>query len=165
MAQVNGGGAAVAISVHKGKAVAYVCNGHAVAAWYRGSAANGKLNLTGKNGARLSVDYRSGKAKGSLTADGVQYSFSAPMVHGVVPTGQRPPGLYEATATVDGVSIKAGWIVLPDGSQVGSVEYDPNSAIPPTAQAPLLNLATGTAQYDGVTLVASLISGLTGSGF
>jgi hypothetical protein len=165
VAQVNGGGAAVAISVHKGKAVAYVCNGHAVAAWYRGTAANGKLNLTGKNGARLSVDYRAGKATGSLTADGAHYSFSAPMVHGVVPTGQRPPGLYEATATVDGVSIKAGWIVLPDGSQVGSVEYDPNSAIPPTAQAPLLNLATGTAQYDGVTLVASLISGLTGSGF
>ncbi len=165
VAQVNGGGAAVAISVHKGKAVAYVCNGHAVAAWYRGSAANGKLNLTGKNGATLSVNYRSGKATGSLTADGAHYSFSAPMVHGVVPTGQRPPGLYEATATVDGVQVKAGWIVLPDGSQVGSVEYDPNSAIPPTAQAPLLNLATGTAQYDGVTLVASLISGLTGSGF
>jgi hypothetical protein len=165
VAQVNGGGAAVAISVHRGKAVAYVCNGHAVAAWYRGTAANGKLNLTGKNGATLSVNYGSGHATGSVMADGVQYSFSAPMVHGVVPTGQRPPGLYEATATVDGVSIKAGWIVLPDGSQVGSVEYDPGSAIPPTAQAPLLNLATGTAQYDGVTLVASLISGLTGSGF
>jgi len=165
VAQVNGGGAAVAISVHKGKAVAYVCNGHAVAAWYRGTAAHGKLNLTGKNGATLSVNYGSGHATGSLKADGVHYSFSAPMVHGVVPTGQRPPGLYEATATVDGVQIKAGWIVLPDGSQVGSVEYDPNSAIPPTAQAPLLNLTTGTAQYDGVTLVASLISGLTGSGF
>jgi len=165
VAQVNGGGAAVAISVHKGKAVAYVCNGHAVAAWYRGSAANGKLNLTGKNGARLSVAYGSGKATGSVTADGVQFNFSAPMVHGVLPTGHRKPGLYEATATVHGVKIKAGWIVLPDGSQVGSVEYDPNSAIPPTAQAPLLNLTTGTAQYDGVTLVASLISGLTGSGF
>jgi hypothetical protein len=165
VAQVNGGGAAVAISVHKGKAIAYVCNGHAVAAWYRGTAAHGKLNLTGKNGATLSVNYGSGQATGSLTADGAQYSFSAPMVHGVVPTGQRPPGLYEATATVDGVQVKAGWIVLPDGSQVGSVEYDPTSAIPPTAQAPLLNLTTGTASYDGVTLVASLISGLTGSGF
>jgi len=165
VAQVNGGGAAVAISVHKGKAVAYVCNGHAVAAWYRGSAANGKLNLTGKNGARLSVAYGSGKATGSVTADGVQFNFSAPMVHGVLPTGHRKPGLYEATATVHGVKIKAGWIVLPDGSQVGSVEYFSDSAIPPTAQAPLLNLATGTAQYDGVTLVASLISGLTGSGF
>jgi len=165
VAQVNGGGAAVAISVHKGKAIAYVCNGHAVAAWYRGTAAHGKLNLTGKNGATLSVNYGSGQATGSLTADGAQYSFSAPMVHGVVPTGQRPPGLYEATATVDGVQVKAGWIVLPDGSQVGSVEYDPTSAIPPTAQAPLLNLTTDTASYDGVTFVASLISGLTGSGF
>lgn len=165
MAQVNGGGAAVAISVHKGKVVAYVCNGHAVATWYRGTAAHGKLNLTGKNGGLLSVDYGSGQAKGSLTTDGVHYSFSAPMVHGVVPTSGRPPGLYEATATVDGVQVKAGWIVLPDGSQVGSVEYDPTSAIPPTAQAPLLNLTTDTAQYDGVTLVASLISGLTGGGF
>jgi hypothetical protein len=165
VAQVNGGGAAVAISVHKGKAIAYVCNGHAVAAWYRGTADHGKLNLTGKNGATLSVTYGSGQATGSLTADGTQYSFSAPMVHGVVPTGQRPPGLYEATATVDGVSINAGWIVLPDGSQVGSVEYFSSSAIPPTAQAPLLNLTTDTASYDGVTLVASLISGLTGSGF
>lgn len=165
VAQVNGGGAAVAISVHKGKAVAYICNGHAVAAWYRGTAAHGKLNLTGKNGARLSVDYSSGKATGSVMADGVRYSFSARMVHGVLRLGHRRPGLYEATATVHGVSIKSGWIVLPDGSQVGSVEYDPTSAIPPTAQAPLLNLATGTAQYDGVTLVATLISGLTGSGF
>lgn len=165
VAMVNGGGAAVAISVHHGKAVAYVCNGHAVAAWYRGTAVHGKLDLAGKNGARLSVDYRSGKAEGSVMADGVRYTFSASMVHGVVPTGQRRPGLYEATATVHGVSIKAGWIVLPDGSQVGSVEYFPGSTIPPTAQAPLLDLATGTAQYDGVTLVATLISGLIGSGF
>ena len=165
VAQVQGGGAAVAVSVHGDQAVAYICNGHAVAAWLRGSAKNGKLDLTGKNGARLTVDYHSGTATGSVMADGVQYSFSASMVHGVVPSTQRPPGLYEATAVVDGVAIKAGWIVLPDGSQVGSVEYDPSSAVPPTAQAPPLDLTTGTAQYDGATLVASLISGVTGSGF
>ena len=165
VAQVDGGGAAVAISVHKGKAVAYICNGHAVAAWYRGTAAHGKLNLTGKNGATLSVNYGSAGATGSVTADGTRYHFSARMVHGVLHTGHHPPGLYEATTTVHGVSVKAGWIVLPDGSQVGSVEYFPTSDIPPTAQAPLLNIVTDTASYDGVTLVASLISGLTGSGF
>jgi hypothetical protein len=165
VAQVNGGGAAVAISVHQGKAVAYVCNGHAVAAWYRGTAVNGKLNLTGKNGATLSVNYHSGRATGSVMADGVHYTFSAPMVHGTVPAGQRPPGLYEATATVHGVTIKVGWIVQPNGSQIGSVEYELGSGALPTAQAPVLNLATGTARYAGVTLVASLISGLTGSGF
>ena len=163
--QVNGGGAAVAISVHKGKAVAYVCNGHAVAAWYRGTAANGTLNLTGKNGATLSVTYHSGTATGSVMADGVHYTFSAGAVRGTAPAGQRPPGLYEATATVDGVTIKAVWIVQPNGSQIGSVEYELGSAVLPTAQAPVLNLATGTARYDGITLVASLISGLTGSGF
>jgi serine/threonine-protein kinase len=97
-------------------------------------------------------------------ADGVRYNFSVNLVHPASGVS-RPPGLYEATAVVDGEGIKAGWIVLPDGSQIGSVEYDPLSSIPPTAQAPVLDLTTGTASYDGVTLVASLISGLTGSGF
>jgi len=164
VAQVNGGGAAVAISVHAGKAVAYVCNGHAVAAWLRGTATAGKLDLTGKNGARLDVSYRSEKATGFIMADGIKYTFSAPLVHRVSSV-HRPPGLYEATGMVDGVSIKAGWVVLPGGGQVGSVEYDPSSAVAPTAQAPVLDLTTGTAQYDGITLVASLISGFTGSGF
>jgi hypothetical protein len=162
--QVNGGGAAVAISVHGDNAVAYVCNGHAVAAWYRGKAVAGRLDLTGKNGARLLVSYRNASATGSVMADGTKYTFSAPVVHRV--SGVRStPGLYEATATVHGVKIKAGWIVLPNGGQIGSVEYDPTSAVPPTAQAPLLNLATDTASYAGVTFVASLISGVTGSGF
>jgi hypothetical protein len=164
VSQVNGGGAAVAISVHAGKAVAYVCNGHAVAAWLRGTAKDGKLELTGKNGARLDVSYRTGKATGSITADGTKYSFSAPAVHSSS-SGHRPPGLYEATAMVHGVPIKAGWVVLPNGSQIGSVEYFPGSDVAPTAQAPVLDLTTGTAQYDGITLVASLISGFTGSGF
>jgi hypothetical protein len=164
VARTDSGGGAVAISVHAGKAVAYMCNGHAVAAWLKGTAKAGKLELTGKNGARLDVSYRTGKATGSLMADGHKYNFSAPLVHRGS-SGHRPPGLYEATATVHGVKIKAGWVVLPGGSQVGSVEYFADAAIAPTAQAPVLNLTTGTAQYDGVTLVASLISGLTGSGF
>jgi serine/threonine-protein kinase len=141
-----------------------MCNGHAVAAWLRGTAKAGKLELTGKNGARLDVSYRTGKATGSIMADGTKYTFSAPLVHRVS-SGHRPPGLYEATAMVHGVPIKAGWVVLPGGSQVGSVEYFADSAVTPTAQAPVLDLTTGTAQYDGVTLVASLISGFTGSGF
>jgi hypothetical protein len=164
VARTDKGGAAVAISVRAGKAVAYMCNGHAVAAWLRGTAKAGRLELTGKNGARLDVSYRTGKASGSITADGTRYAFSAPLVHGSS-SGHRRPGLYEATAMVHGVKIKAGWVVLPDGSQVGSVEYFADAEVAPTAQAPVLDLATGTAQYDGVTLVAGLISGLTGSGF
>jgi hypothetical protein len=164
VSQVNGGGAAVAISVDAGQAVGYICNGDGVAAWYRGKAAAGRLHLTGKNGARLDVEYRTGTATGSIMADGTKYTFSAPVVGSVRP-GHRRPGLYEATGVVHGVKVKAGWIVLPSGGQVGSVEYFADSAVPPTAQAPALDLTTGTAQYDGITLVASLISGFTGSGF
>ena len=102
VAQVNGGGAAVAISVDAGQAVAYICNGHGVAAWYRGTAAAGGLHLTGKNGARLNVEYRTGRATGSIMADGTKYTFSAPVVGNVRP-GRRRPGLYEATGVVDGV--------------------------------------------------------------
>ena len=102
VAQVNGGGAAVAISVDAGQAVAYICNGHGVAAWYRGRAAAGGLRLTGKNGARLNVEYRTGRATGSIMADGTKYTFSAPVVGNVRP-GRRRPGLYEATGVVDGV--------------------------------------------------------------
>jgi hypothetical protein len=164
VSQVKGGGAAVAISVHGDKAVAYICNGHAVAAWLKGSAVGGTLNLTGKNGAHLSLNYRKSFAAGSFAADGTKYRFSAPLVHRVSSV-LRPPGLYEATGVVHGVMIKAGWIVLPNGSQIGSVEYETGFSVLPTAQAPVLNLATGTAQYDGITLVASPISGVTGSGF
>jgi hypothetical protein len=164
VSQVKGGGAAVAISVHGDKAVAYICNGHAVAAWLKGSAVGGTLNLTGKNGAHLSLDYRKSFAAGSFAADGTKYRFSAPLVHRVSSV-LRPPGLYEATGVVHGVMIKAGWIVLPNGSQIGSVEYETGFSVLPTAQAPVLDLATGTAQYDGITLIASLISGVTGSGF
>jgi hypothetical protein len=41
VARTDKGGAAVAISVHAGKAVAYMCNGHAVAAWLKGTAKAG----------------------------------------------------------------------------------------------------------------------------
>ena len=41
-AQVNGGGAAVAISIHHGQAVAYVCNGSVIEAWFNGTR-HGKL--------------------------------------------------------------------------------------------------------------------------
>src|ERR1035441_4837978 len=164
VARTDSGGAAVAISVPAGQAVSFIGNGHAVAAWLKGTAKAGKLELTGKNGARLDVSYRTGKATGSIMADGTKYTFSAPLVHRGS-SGHRPPGLYEATATVHGVKIKAGWVVLPGGSQVGSVEYFADADVAPTAQAPVLDLTTGTAKYDGVTLVASLISGFTGSGF
>jgi hypothetical protein len=157
--QAPRGDAAVAVSVHGNHAVAYVCDGHKVGQWFNGTAKAGTLNLTGSNGARLTVSYRDSGAAGYVTADGQHYAFSAPALHG------HRYGLYQSTSVVHGTKIKVGWIELPYGTPVGAVQYLTGGAAPLVTPAPPLDLATGTAQYDGVILVATLISGVTGSGF
>jgi len=156
--EVKGGGASVAISIHHGQAIAYVCNGSVIEAWLKGTAANGHLTMTGKGHARLSATYRTNRAVGHVIAHGVRYTFSAPAVH-------KPSGLYQAIAVVRGAKIKAGWIVLPDGTQVGSLEPEADAAAPSAKPAPALDVTTGTAQDGDTVLVATPISGVTGSGF
>ena len=159
-AQVDqqGDGAAVAVSVHGERAVAYVCDGHKVGHWFKGTVKNGKVDLDGKGGSHITLNYRSAKAAGYVKAAGHQYTFSAPKLSG-------RSGLYEATAMVHGKKMKFGWIVLSSGYQVGAAEVDPDSADPQVIPAPPLDVATGTAVDDGVTVTAILISGTTGSGF
>ena len=97
-----------------------------VEAWFQGTAAGGRLVMTGKNGARLNATYYAKKANGDVVADGFHYTFSVPVVH-------KPSGLYRATADVRGATINAGWIVLPDGTQIGSLESTPR---PPCQRRP-----------------------------
>ena len=156
--KVQGGGASVAISIHGGQAIAYVCNGSAIEAWYKGSAVGGVLIMTGKNNAHLSAIYDFGKATGDILVHGTDYRFQVGVVH-------KPSGLYQATAVVRGATIKAGWIVLANGKQVGSVEDDPGSPAPTATRAPALDVTSGTAQDGGTVLVATRVSGVTGSGF
>jgi hypothetical protein len=156
--EVNGGGASVAISIHRGQAIAYVCNGSVIEAWLKGTAAGGHLTMTGKGHARLSATYRTRRAVGHVVAHGVRYTFSAPAVH-------KPSGLYRAIAVVRGAKIKAGWIVLPDGTQVGSLERNANARAPSATRAPMLDVTTGTAQDGDTVLTATPVSGVTGSGF
>jgi hypothetical protein len=156
--RVGGGGGSVAVSIHGNQVIAYVCNGSTVEAWLKGTADGGRLTMTGKNRARLSASYESGKVTGDVVAHGTDYSFS-------VPVANKPSGLYQATAVVRGAKIKAGWIVLPDGSQVGSLEGDAGSATPSAVEAPVLAVATGTARAGSLVLYATPVDGLTGSGF
>ena len=156
--RVQGGGASVAISIHGSQAIAYVCNGSTVEAWLKGTAADGKLVMTGKNHARLTVAYTSRRLAGDVVAHDTHYSFA---VH----TVNKPSGLYEATAVVRGATIKAGWIVLANGTQVGSMMPNSNAANPVSQAAPKLNVSSLTAQYEGTTLTATPIDGETGSGF
>ena len=156
--EVHGGGASVAISIHGSQAIAYVCNGSVIEAWLKGAAAGGQLTMTGTNRARLSATYNFKRAVGHVVAHGIRYTFSASAVH-------KPSGLYRSIAIVRGAKIKAGWIVLPDGRQVGSVESNPDSAAPSAATAPVLDVAAGTAKDGSTVIVATPINGVTGTGF
>jgi hypothetical protein len=64
---------------------------------------------------------------------------------------------------VQGKMIKAGWIVLGDGTQIGSLETDESGETAVTA--PKLDVATMTARIGNVVLHAVPVSGVTGSGF
>jgi serine/threonine-protein kinase len=156
--RVGGGGGSVAVSIHDGQAIAYVCNGSTVEAWFKGTAVNGVLIMTGKNNSHFSAIYDFGKVTGDVLAHGTDYSFSLPVVN-------KPSGLYRATAVVRGAMIKAGWIVLSDGTQVGSVEPVANSPAPSAFKAPELDVATGTARDGNIVLHAVAVDGVTGSGF
>ena len=126
--------------------------------WLKGTANGGELAMTGKNHAKLEAKYSYGKASGVVVADGTAYRFSVPAVH-------KPSGLYRAIAEVRGATIKAGWIVLADGTQVGSVESNPDAGAPSATEAPRLDVATGTAMDGNTVLHAVPVSGVTGSGF
>lgn len=156
--RVGGGGGSVAVSIHGNQAIAYVCNGSTVEAWFKGTAVNGVLIMTGKNNSHFSAIYDFGKVTGDVLAHGTDYSFSVPVV-------SKPSGLYRATAVVRGATVKAGWIVLSDGTQVGSVEPFSDSSEPSATEAPVLDVTTGTAQAGALVLHTVPVDGVTGSGF
>jgi hypothetical protein len=157
----NGGGATIAIVVYNGQVIAYVCNGSTIDAWFSGPASSdGKVTLTGKDNATLTAAYGVGEMTGDVTAHGTDFNFGLDTV-----SKSSGAGLYQTTAKVGGDTVKAGWIVLDDGTQIGSLEPDSTSATPSAVSAPRLDLATRTATYQGTVLHAIPVSSVTGSGF
>jgi serine/threonine-protein kinase len=78
-----------------------------------------------------------------------------------VAAAKKPSGLYRSTSRVRGATIDAGWIVLADGTQVGSFTTDDGDP----QGAPKLNTADGTAIINGSTVTATAIDPESGSGF
>ena len=160
--EVQGNLGAVALVVHDTFAVAYFCNGSTIESWFSGTPDNGKLNMTGKGAASavstLTANYALGHARGTVVVKGVSYVFSIIAVH-------KPSGLFQSIATVRGATIKAGWIVLANGTEVGSLNPNENAANSVSQAAPKLDLSTLTADDGGTTITATPIDGETGSGF
>jgi len=148
---VDGGGASVAVSVRDGHAIAYVCDGKKTEAWLQGATAAGRLDLKDAKGGSLVGGYDAAAVTGTVAAGGKTWHFTARPV-------TKPSGVYRATPKVKGKPARVGWIVLPDGSQVGILTADESTA------APALDPAARTATVDGSPVTAESISGLSGEG-
>ncbi|GAA1865072.1 hypothetical protein GCM10009687_35560 [Asanoa iriomotensis] len=135
----RGGAASIAIAVKEGVAVAYVCDGNRVEAWYQGTAVDERLALSGADG-RLTGVFDKQRANGTVTAGGTTYRFDIGAV-------RKPSGLYRATAQVRNAQVRGGWIVV-DGRQVGILQVD---GVP--QPAPPLDLTNGSVVVNGETIV------------
>lgn len=132
--------ATVALAVKGDRAVAYVCDGRRLEAWLTGTVKDEGVTLRSRSGEQLVAVVGTENATGTLTLDGRPLRF-------VIDLAGPPAGLYRSS----GSSRTIGWIVLPDGSQVG-VDDDGSPA-----PAPRLDPDTGFA--TGVRTPARSING------
>jgi hypothetical protein len=98
----------IGISVDGDMVTAYACNGVDDEAWFFGNQSDGTIDITSKFRDTLKADVTAADAKGELTMNGVNYTFTA------VPVSE-PAGMY--TAAFEGA--RASWIVHTDGSVTG----------------------------------------------
>ncbi len=139
---VDSGAATVAVIVDGDEAIAYVCDGVSREAWLSGAAADGQLELSGDQGS-LSATYDGFVAEGETTVDGQTWTFSIAQV-------DPPEGLYRFADTIaGGADVVGGWIVLPNGDQVGLVNVDGESQ-----PADQIDVETGRVTVEGEVVTA-----------
>ena len=98
----------VAVAVRDGKVAAYVCDGKSVESWLTGTATGTTATLTA-GGDRLVAEVAGGGLHITGTVRGRPVDVTAALA-------SAPAGLYRLDAT-NGTTV--GWIVQPDGTQVG----------------------------------------------
>ncbi|MGB3444077.1 MAG: hypothetical protein WBA97_35520 [Actinophytocola sp.] len=136
----------VAVAVQGDEAAAYLCDGANVESWLKGSAVEGTVDLKSKDGATTLTGELVGETlNGTITIAGQQQQFS-------VAAAPAPAGVYRGKG--DGTTI--GWIILPDGTQVGVARSASG-----TAPAPPLDPAKGAVTINGKRVGAEKVSGET----
>jgi hypothetical protein len=147
--RVDSGGASVALIVSGNEAIAYVCDGVSVEAWLSGAVAGERVELANDGGATLTATYDDTGAAGEVSASGrASWTF-------VIEAVDPPEGLYRfADTVVGGAEVVGGWIVLPDGTQVGVVNVDGRRE-----PAEEIDLATGEVEIDGVAVTPRRLTG------
>jgi hypothetical protein len=102
------GSLAIAVAILGQKAAAYLCDGDQIEAWLRGTVSGDEISLTGKNGQSLEAKLDGSALSGEVEVGDEKFDFR-------LREAKPPAGLYRAK----GSKTTIGWIILPDGSQVG----------------------------------------------
>jgi hypothetical protein len=146
--KTGGGEATVAVAVNGDRAAAYLCDGTRIETWLQGSVTCDQVVLTGRDTAALIGTVSGTTLSGTVvTSTGQAWLFSAEEA--------RPPaGIYEARTTIDGLATRIGWVVLPDGTQVGIQNVDGERS-----PAPALDLEDTTFTLDGAAQEATPVDG------
>jgi hypothetical protein len=141
----------VALAVKDGKAVAYVCDGKKVEAWFDGTLTGADLQLSGAGGKPgITGTVTDAATLGTVTVGGKELPFAAEHV-------ATPAGLYEGRAAVRGVLTRIGWIVGEDGKVTGVADAGGTRR-----PAPALNPADPAATtIDGVPVTVTPLDGST----
>jgi hypothetical protein len=141
----------LAVGVKGNRAAGYLCDGKKVEAWLEGDVNGNTLTLHGRDASTsVTATVDPNALHGNATMGGSTLPFSARAA-----TGQA--GLYQSKRVLNGIATRIGWIVLPDGSQVG-IRNSGGTRTP----APALDPATAQARDDnGETVHADRVSGST----
>lgn len=135
--------AAIAVAVLGDRAAAYLCDGDDVEAWFRGKVVRDEIALTSKSGASLEARLVHGGLEGKVELENKELTFT-------IGQADPPAGLYRAR----GSKTTIGWIILPDGSQVG-IQTTGEESTP----APRLDPDNPEVTVDGEHLQGEPVSG------
>ncbi len=102
----------------------YVCDGADLYGWLEGPVKRNRFELSNDKGLAVEGTLADGGASGTVTLpDGSIHPFTTE-------AAELPAGLYEQYGSTDGNAVRAGTIVLPDGTQRGAAIPAPS---PPPA--------------------------------
>lgn len=140
---------AIAVAVKGDEAAAYLCDGASVESWLKGTAIDGSVDLKSKDGATTLTAALEGEGlNGTVTIAGQPQRFS-------IAIAPAPAGVYRG----EGEGSTIGWIIMPDGTQVGIARTASG-----TAPAPPLDPARGAVTVNGERVGAEKVSGETAFG-
>jgi hypothetical protein len=135
--------ASIAVAVLGDQAAAYLCDGRDVESWLRGTVRGNEISLKSRKGARLEAKLTGRTLEGKIEVNDEDLKFA-------IKEAKPPAGLYRAR----GAKTTIGWIVLPDGSQVGIQTSGEDSA-----PAPKLDPDNPEVTVDGESLQGEPVSG------